>query len=438
MVLSDRTTNRLITQTTVKTSNEIDIKKAYRNLRTFYKDPTPLKKSEFLSEIARHDVFIKWETDLYTGAFKERGALNFLLSTLENLEIATESSLSALNTIKPNNLTFCAASAGNHALGLAYHTKRLGLRCVLVMPTNAPVTKIKFAEKLGAEIILEGNSFDEARELAMKIVNENGYVFVPAFDHPYIIAGQGTIGIEILEQLPDVDSVIVPVGGGGLLAGVAKALRENHSNANIIGVRSEWSVNGRKDPYAKQKPFSPGTIADGIAVKVPGTLTEPIMAELVDRFIAVSESEISTAMILLLEHERRIVEGSGAVGIIPILRQELPLKSKKTVVVVSGTNVDLNILSRLIAREMAGRSQMVKLLLTVPDRPGVLHSISAAFSKHQANVLQVDYDRSFSSSPGNVDVTFVIEVKDLQQRENVLKEIDELGFGISLLNKDNK
>ena len=401
-------------------SNQINIELALKNFRSYKNDPTSLNLSTSLSEFCDHQVYIKWETTLPTGAFKERGALNFLLNHLTNKN----------NT---KSVTFCAASAGNHALGLAYHSKRLGVKCVLVMPTVAPITKVKQAEKFGAEVIIKGANFDEAKDAAFELTSSKNYFFVPAFDHEDIIAGQGTIGVELLEQLPDVDCVISPIGGGGLISGISIALKELGSKAHIVGVQSEWAVRYQKTIVNEANKFLRGTLADGIAVKVPGELTQSIIDKNVDQLVAVSENEIASAMIFFLEREKKVIEGAGAVGIIPIMKNLLPRGIKKTVVIVSGSNVDLNIISRLISREMATRSQMVKLLLTVPDRPGVLHSLSGAFAKHGANVLEVFYDRSFSYSPGDVDVTFVIEVKDLAHRDIVLKEVENLGILIKIL-----
>lgn len=399
-----------------------DFDLAYKNVKEYLPDPTPITKSLVLSDICGRNVFLKWETKLPTGAFKERGALNFLTRDINDKGSANI-----------NDLTYCAASAGNHALGLAYHSKRVGVKCHLVMPKSAPITKIKLAEKLGATVVLKGANFDEAKDFATLYAEENKYTFVPAFDHPYIIAGQGTIGYEILNQVPEVDCVISPIGGGGLISGISSALRLKGSKAHITGVQSNWSLRYRSKDLNEIKKFARGTLGDGIAVKVPGIITQNIIDQNVNQLVSVSESDIAATMVFLLENEKAVVEGSGAVGISPILKDQLPKNCKNIVVVLSGANVDLSILSKLIDREMASRSQMVKMLLTVPDRPGVLHSISGAFAEHQANVLEVSYDRSFSYSPGDVDVTFVIEVRDSDHRDVVLKELENLGLGITLL-----
>ena len=377
-----------------------------------YLTPTPLTFSPQLSDVAQREVFVKWENKLRTGSFKERGALNFLLSL----------------TPDQKKSGVCAASAGNHALALSYYAAKLNIQCHLIMPVSAPLVKVAAARKTGAEIILFGTTFNEAYERAQKIAAEKNYAFVPAFDHPMIIAGQGTAGLEICSQIDDFDSVVVPVGGGGLIAGISIAIKERKREVFVLGAQSEWAVSHRAAPLANAGSLAAVTIADGIAVKRIGAHNAPIIEKNVDKLIAVSESDIARAILQLLQLEKTVVEGAGAAGLAALLNGSLPCEKKKTVVVVSGSNIDLNLLSRLIDREMAASGRLIKIMVSVPDAPGSLHETTGIIAKSGANVLQVFHDRSFSELPGNVDVSFLLEIRDDSHKKIVLKALDDMGL----------
>jgi threonine dehydratase len=299
------------------------------------------------------------------------------------------------------------------------------------MPRTAPLVKIRHTERTGATVILEGSTFDEAYERAQALAKQEGTRFVSAFDDHAIIAGQGTAGLEILEQCPDLDTIVVPVGGGGLASGIALAVKARRPEVMIIGVQSEWVLKSR----AESKPPSetairPVTIADGIAVKRVGTLTGPIIGALLDSLISVNEGEIANGILRYLELERTMVEGAGAAALAAILAGKLPKGRRHTVVLACGGNIDMNVLSRLIERDMAQLGRLLKVVVSAPDRPGSLHRISGALSAQGANVLEVQHDRSFSKVPGNVDITFSMEVRDNAHKLRVLEQLRALGVEV--------
>jgi threonine dehydratase len=372
---------------------------------------TPLAFSSGISELVGHDIFIKWENKLKTGSFKERGAANFL-SRLSDDE---------------RSRGVCAASAGNHALALSRFSSRFGVPCHIVMPENAPLIKVQSTRGTGAEVILRGKRFDDAYEFALQLAKDKGYLFVPPFEHPWIIAGQGTCGLEITEQLGDFDSIIVPVGGGGLISGIATAVKAKRPDCFVLGVQSEWAVSAEQ---AGDAALNSGTIADGIAVKHPGKLTAAIMKERVDRLVHVSEVDIARAIIHFLEVERVVVEGAGSVALSALLAGQLPAEYRRTVLVVSGSNIDMNLLSRLIERRMGECGRLLRLKVSIPDRPGTLHAISGLLAGTGANVMEVVHDRSFSAIPGNVDISFLLEVRDSAHSKALIESLHRQGIEV--------
>jgi len=368
---------------------------------------TPLTHSLTVSTLAGRDVFFKWENKFLTGSFKERGAVNFLYS---------------LNKSEREQ-GVCAASAGNHALALSHHAAILGLPCSIVMPINAPLVKVQACQNTGVEVIQHGNSFDEAYQHALALADKKNRIFVSAFDHKKIIAGQGTAGLEVLEQCPDLDSIIVPVGGGGIVSGIATAIKHQKPDVFVLGVQSEWIVEKRKDTSGFD-PLSNSSmsLADGIAVKTIGKLTAPIIEARVDKLVTISEQAIAKSIIQFLEFERVVVEGAGAAGLGALLSNHLPENCNKTVVMVCGSNIDMNVLSRLIERDMGERGRLLRATVSVPDRPGSLHLVTGILSKGGANVLQVRHDRSFSDTPNKVDISILVEVRNPTHKEEILTE----------------
>jgi len=371
---------------------------------------TPVTHALGLSEEFGRTVLCKWDNKLRTGSFKERGALNFLLS------------LDAARLAKG----VCAASAGNHALALSFHAHRLKAPCHLVMPVTAPLVKVESCRRLGAEITQVPTLY-EALEVAARWPTERGYTYIPPFDHELIVAGQGVAGLEILDQCGDFDSIVIPVGGGGYAAGVATAVKAKRKDVFILGVCSEWALNVRAN---KPQPggFVPMTIADGIAVKSIGAITRPILDQYVDKVVSVSEEAIARALVMVLELEHAVIEGAAAASVAALLDGQLPDRCKKPVIFMCGSNIDTNLLSRLIEHDMAERGRLLRVRVTLPDRPGMLHQISGIIAAEGANVLQVSHDRSYAKVPGHVDITVMMEVRSRDHATQVVAHL--VGAGL--------
>ncbi|MDZ4787045.1 MAG: threonine ammonia-lyase [bacterium] len=389
-----------------------DIERAKQGISR-YLQPTPLYLSSTLSEFTGKEIYIKWESKLKSGAFKERGALNVLLNL--NSEQAKAG--------------VCAASAGNHALGLSLHANKLGIPCTIVMPKFAPLVKIQACEKAKAKVILHGSVFDDALEYALQLSEENKTVFVHPFNNPLVMAGQGTIGLEILDQLPSVEAIIVPVGGGGLISGVSTAIKSLKSDTYILGVQSEWAVSYQNGLPQKNTLVAQTTIADGIAVKRIGDLTAPIIKSRVDSLTTVNEDEIARAIVKLMEYEKSVAEGAGAASLAALLKGALPEQYNKIVLCVCGGNIDINLLSTIIQRDLVERGRRLKIMVTVPDRPGQLNQVSGAIAELGSNVLDLYHDR-FYCKPGMVDMVFMLEVRDRIHGDKVVGGIEKIGFKV--------
>lgn len=372
---------------------------------------TPVTKGLTLSEQFQRSVFLKWDNKLPTGAFKERGALNYLLS----LDPATRAR------------GVCTASAGNHALGLSFHARKLGVPCHLVMPANAPLVKVESCRKLGAHITLKG-SLLESMEYAKQRAQQDGLTYIPPFDHPFVVQGQGVAGLELLGQLTDFDSVVVPIGGGGYAAGISAAIKAQRPEVYILGVCSEWSAEYRRDPSSHSRNFVPMTIADGIAVKTIGAVTGPILDTYVDAIVPVSERAIAKGIVTLLEHEHVVVEGAAAAVVAALNEGLLPARCVRPVLYISGSNIDTNLLSRLIEQDMAERGRLLRVSIALPDRPGALHLISGIIAAKGANILQVLHDRFYAQLPGHVDITVVMEVRDRAHASEIVSELESAGL----------
>ncbi len=360
---------------------------------------TPLSESAALSRLAGATVWLKLENLQFTGSFKERGAANRLL-TLSEAERARG---------------VITASAGNHAQALALHASRLGVHCTVVMPEATPLVKVQATQSYGARVILVGAGYDEAAEHAAALARETAAVYAHPFDDWDVMAGQGTIGLELCEQLPELDAVIVPVGGGGLIAGVATALRELAPNVRVIGVESR-TFPGMRRALQSDQPASvaslPGgkTIADGIAVRHVGQLTRQIVRRLVDEIVLVDEEEIAESILLLLERERTVVEGAGAVGLAALLHGELGLAGKRVAVVISGGNIDVNLMSRVIQRGLVKSGRLCRLSITARDVAGTLHDVSGLIARARANIVSIEHDRASAELElGQVRLEVVLE-----------------------------
>lgn len=373
---------------------------------------TPFSYAPHLSVIAGSEVYLKKENLQVTGAFKIRGAYNKIASL----------------TDAQRACGVVAASAGNHAQGVAMSASRFEIRAVIIMPVSTPLTKINGVKDFGAEVILCGTNYDEAYAYAQKYAEENSLTVVHPFEDEEVMAGQGTVAVEILDSCKDIDVVIVPVGGGGLISGMAVALKESNPNIEVIGV----SANGApalKESYELKKlinSVSVRTIADGIAVRDSSEITLQHILKNVDRFITVDDEEIASAMLFLLEKQKLVVEGAGAVGVAALLHNKLDsLENKKVAVVLSGGNVDVTLLSVIIEKGLLKSGRKMNITVTLIDKPGSLNRFTELVQKLNANIVHIAYDRtSISLEYGDANVTVHMETKgDEHQKEikNVLR-----------------
>jgi len=373
-----------------------------------------------LSELAGCDVYLKLETLHPTGSFKERGALNKLL-TLDAVQ---------------RKAGVVAMSAGNHAQGVAYHTRRLGIPATIVMPEGTPFTKIDRTEALGAKVVLQGESLAGARRAADALSQQRGLTLVHPYDDAAVIAGQGTIALEMLADCPDLDALLVPVGGGGLVSGIAVAAKALKPEIEIIGVQSSlypsmYHVLRGEPPGA---PAEGATLAEGIAVKEPGKLTQKIVAALLGEIRLVDEAQLESAVEFMIERQRLVVEGAGAAGIAALLAAPQRLRGRRVGVVVTGGNIDARLLASLLMRGLVRGGRLVRLRAELPDLPGVLSKVAAIVGGHGANIVEVHHQRLFhDTSVKRAELDLVIET---QNRRHVIVIIDALvaaGFPTQLL-----
>jgi threonine dehydratase len=325
------------------------------------------------------------------------------------------------------------ASAGNHGLAVAFHAKRLAIRATIIMPEWAPLIKVTSARRDGAEVILAGGDYDEAAEEAQRICRERNAVFVHPFDDPHVIAGQGTVGFELLEQQPELDAVIIPVGGGGLISGVAMALKENAPKIRVLGVQAknvaamQWSLAAGRIETLPPAP----TIADGIAVRRVGALTFPLVQRYVDDLVTVSEEEIANAVLLLLEIEKTVVEGAGATTLAALLNRALGLKGKRVALVLTGGNIDVNVISRIIEKGLVKDGRRVRLLVLLQDRPGALARLTSLVAAERANILEIEHHRAFAMTEiGETEVELTLETSGREQIQQIIETLSKAGYKV--------
>lgn len=378
---------------------------------------SPCARSETFSRAIGAHGFLKLENLQMTGAYKERGALNKLL-TMPPAERAKG---------------LVAASAGNHAQAVAYHAGRLGVAATIVMPEATPLLKVVNTRGHGAEVVLHGANYDEAYAEARRLEATQGLTFVHPFDDPAVIAGQGTLGLELLEQVPDLDAVLVPVGGGGLVAGMAAALKAKAPQVRVIGVETEVlpSMLASLEEGRLVTVEAASTVADGIAVKRPGELTFLHVQQLVDQVVTVSEEEIASAILYLLEKEKTVAEGAGAVAVAALLNHKVRgLEGKRVVALVSGGNIDVNVIARIIERGLAKEGRLVRIIVHLPDKPGQLAKVSAAVASHRANVIEVHHTRAFSHRFGDTTLQLTLETRGHDHVEEILRALRERGYHV--------
>jgi len=364
-------------------------------------------------------IFCKLEYLQRTGSFKERGARNAL----------------ALLPPEQQKRGVIAASAGNHALGVAYHAKLLGIPATVVMPRFAPLTKVMNCRRLGANVVLDGANIGEARRRADEIRTANELTYINGFDDPAIIAGQGTIGLEIAQQVPDLDAIIVPIGGGGLIAGIAIALKRLKPSVKIYGVEP-YAAASFTAAMAAGKPVETElkpTLADGLSVPKVGQNAFGLAKDLIERIVLVNEHDISLAILRLMELEKAVVEGAGAAPLAACLAELLPeLKGKKVVVPLCGGNIDLNLLGRIIERGLASDGRLFRFTATISDRPGGLAKFAGLLAEEEASVVDIAHDRAFSSDDiSTVTVHCVVETRDAAHVSALCERLRREGFDVS-------
>ncbi len=380
---------------------------------------TQFSRTEHFPEAGCSQLYFKFENEQRTGSFKERGALNKLLQ-LTDAERAAG---------------VVSASAGNHAQGVAYHAGRLGISTTIVMPERTPLIKASRTRGYGAHVILKGNGFDEAFDEAVRVQQAEGRTFVHPFDDDQVMAGQGTVGLELLEQFPHLEVVVVPIGGGGLISGIALALKETNPRIQVIGVQPAvmpaMKASLEAGHVVHLQPAQ--TIADGLAVKRPGKLTFEVIRKYVDDIVTVEEEELAAAILLLLEREKSVVEGAGAAGVAALLSGRIPqAKGKKTGVILCGGNIDVNLVSRIIERGLVKDGRLVRLKVTMPDRPGMLARFVTAIAEHGANVVEIYHHRAFSPvSLGEVQVEAMLETRGVDHVGELKAALSRQGWQVT-------
>lgn len=364
-------------------------------------------------------IFLKPENLQLTGSFKVRGAY-YKISQLSDEE-------------KAKGVIAC--SAGNHAQGVALGATKNGIKSLICLPSGAPISKVEATKKYGAEVCLVDGVYDDAYQKALQLKEEKGYTFVHPFDDENVIAGQGTIGIELLDQLSDVEAVIVPVGGGGLISGVAFAIKSLNPNIKIYGVQASGAASMVESLNHKkiERLDSVRTIADGIAVKEPGTHTFDICSHYVDDIVTVSDDEISTAILSLIEQQKLVSEGAGAVSVAAAMFGKLPIAGKKTICLVSGGNIDVTILSRVINRGLQKSGRSYVLTVELMDRPGQLVGVTSIIARMGANVISVHHDRAGKATDINAcHLQVVLETRNQEHIDNILQELIKSGYHVIL------
>jgi threonine dehydratase len=376
---------------------------------------TPTLLSRTLSEVTGATIWVKFENLQFTAAYKERGALNKLLQ----MDEATR----ARGVI--------AASAGNHAQAVAYHGARLGIPVTIVMPTPTPTIKVMQTEGHGASIVLHGEMFDEAYTHARQLEAERGLTFVHPFDDPQIIAGQGTVALELLEDAPEIETIVVPIGGGGLMSGIAIAAKSLRPEIEIVGAQAQLYPSMYCRFTGKELPSSGDTIAEGIAVKAPGQVTSRIIDKVVDEILLVEERDMERAVSLLLQIEKTVTEGAGASGLAALLRHPERFRDRKVGLILTGGNIDPRLLATVLLRDLARSGRMARLRIQLHDRPGALSSVVKLFDRHGVNILEVYHQRIFTTLPAkDAFIDIECEARDAEHLGGLIAELEAEGFNL--------
>jgi threonine dehydratase len=374
---------------------------------------TPCLRSRTLSHICGCEVFLKFENLQFTASFKERGAFNKMAQLT-----AAERARGVL-----------AVSAGNHAQAVAYHAERMGIAATIVMPRFASSVKVENTRGFGADVVLEGDTFEDARVLGLKLAAERGTTLVHPFDDPAIVAGQGTVALEMLAQQPEIDTLVVAIGGGGLIAGMATAAKAIRPDIAVVGVQTERFPAAWNALHDGQLEVRQATIADGIGVQSPGALTLPVIRSLVDDVVLVSEDDIEQAILMLLEVEKTVVEGAGAVGLAALRKERERFAGKKVGLVLCGGNIEPLVLAEIIERGMVKSGRLARLRVHVRDVPGALAELAALLARLGANIDQVQHQRAFTSlSVEKVQIDVVVQTRGAAHVETILAAMRAEGY----------
>jgi threonine dehydratase len=405
----------MVTETNPRLSIDLaDVLAARERLRdAIYYSPCP--HSIMLSALTGQQVYLKLENLQMTGSFKERGALN---------RIATLTQEQASRGV-------IAASAGNHAQGVAYHATKRGIRAVIVMPLTTPLVKVTATRDFGAEVLLHGENYDEAFGEAMRLCAEQDLTFIHPFDDPDVMAGQGTIGLELLEQVSQLEAVVVPIGGGGLIGGIACAIKESRPAIRIVGVQASRlaSMAAAVEAHHPVTIDPATTIADGIAVQRAGDLTLPMVERYVDEIVTVDEDEIASAILMLLEREKTLAEGAGAAALAALLQHRTSLKGAHTAVLVCGGNIDVTLLSRIIERGLVQDGRLIRLRIHLLDKPGALHDLTRLIAEHRANIVDTLHNRAYYGvNLGDTVIDITMETRGREQVAELLNALTAEGY----------
>ena len=377
---------------------------------------TPTLLSRTLSKMTGATVYLKFENLQFTAAYKERGALNTLL--------LLDDAARAKGVI--------AASAGNHAQGLAYHADRLGVPATIVMPTNTPTVKVVQTEGHGANVVLHGETFDAAYAHARVLEAECGFTFVHPFDDARVIAGQGTVAIEMLEDVPAIDTFLTPIGGGGLISGMATVARAADHPIEVIGVEAELFPSMYNRINGTQMPCAGDTLAEGIAVKEPGRVTAGIIAALIDDIVLVSERSLEEAVSLLLQIEKTVVEGAGAAGLAALMADPERFAGRTVGIVLCGGNIDTRLLANVLLRDLARSGRLARLRIRLQDQPGALFGVARIFDQQRANIIEVYHQRVFTTLPAKGLITDIeCEARDRAHLDRLIQALRDGGYEVS-------
>ncbi len=374
---------------------------------------TPCNYSRTLSAICGCDLWLKFENLQFTSSFKERGALNRLTALSD----------------EERQRGVVAMSAGNHAQGVAYHARRLGIPAAIVMPVGTPMVKIENTRHHGAEVIVTGTTLEEAAAAARAHGEAHGMIFVHPYDDPLVIAGQGTVGLEMLRAVPELDTLVVPIGGGGLISGIAIAAKSMKPSVRILGVEAWLYPSMYNAIHEGNLPARGDTLAEGIAVKSPGKMTTEIVRRLVDDIALVNEAELERAVATLISIEKTVVEGAGAAGLAAIMSDPTRFAGQKVGLVLSGGNIDTRLIASVLTRELAREGRLTQLSIDIPDRPGQLAAVAALLAEAGANIIEVSHQRTFSDLPAKATLLqLVIETRDSAHLDEVIARLGASGL----------